>query len=109
MPAPLSESEVRNLLKPLHKAFDIDHDKRCEGHTQRVKDAAAKTFRQRSDEIKPTLHLLCSASPSGDITDVSLLAAMEETRLAAIAALNILKEQTNDCLTAPVLKENWIN
>lgn len=96
MPTPFPEIEVNRLIKPLSKKFDLDHGQ-CVGYTERVKDTVIKTIKQRSDELKPILHRLCSAMPDDDITDVSLLAAMEETRLAAIEALSILHEQTGAC------------
>jgi hypothetical protein len=94
---PLSEKDVRFLIRPLSKNYNLD-EAQCQGYTEQVRNASRSVVSKHGIENIPTLHQICSSTPESEIHEVSLLAAMEEERRGAKEALIMLHVSTNECL-----------
>lgn len=94
-PGPLDDNDVSSLLSPLNSK-DKYLDDRCSSEVSRIDAEVKKVVRHRVDEIRPGLHRICSASTE-NISDVSLIAKMENLRTSAVQALGWINEPSGDC------------
>jgi hypothetical protein len=86
---PLTQSDVKQLIRPLAKDFEID-ELSCRGYTKQVVYMAKSTILKKSTEIRPFLNnIYCHKTAQND-TNFAVMAAESKEKFAAKSALTIL-------------------